>query len=1487
MKKLSILTEIRNAILFFFLITSFASFMFSTKAQVVSFMQFSVTPPISVCTDTFNVEIGLINNDTIQYDDIAISHYFNDGVQLIAIINQVNVDSIDTVNLSVPVFSTDSILPSDTIFIDMQVFINCSDTSAFFSQFTDSTVFQWDGGNQTSVEHFSYAVGTPNVRISSITPQMHHFPKGRTVMRQIKICNTGNGSSAALDFVVDYDSSVIADSFVACVGVNQAVVTLTNDNTIHFTDSIFEILFDTAVFLPDTCIILKEYLRALGCTEDAVLEYQLFSICGTDICNATNSPQNNTVKVVEVTGTWNLDVIDYISTDTCGDTLGEIQYALFLSGDNDTIQGSSDKIVNSFRFRFDSTVYDIDSICIGNMNVEALGITDSSVNDIATHLRVEVFFDSLNIDPDGPGGLSTIPNLPNPVYNMLFEGDTVFITIKGIRFKCDAMRDDCPYGGTTGNQKFIGPHGLTFQEMCDPTYTPVPLGAYEILDDSHIEFSNATLKPPDIEEDSLGASYSTVQFCIDGNDIEPWIDIDFSESGESFISCPDAYYELVITLPNGYSLQNSNVIYSYPYANPVNDTVFIGNDTIVGDTLYIRTDSLGRDGCFEFLLEVSCDSANNVDPIGNEPDLTLIELRSYCDSTCQDCYIPVACDSACSWHHCLGECEGAVMATGREISFERTSFGWTDVCMTSAVTDTTPGIVLDHAYVCDTVCAWIPGSVGEIPVTGIDTVLVQMSYTSPDSSNIFEFSHGYFVIDTGSGNDTCFNIQPNIMRDTSSGMSQFIIQFPVPQSCVPAASWDSSDAVSLKAFFVIRNPDKLLSGFYDDFNLRFEHQAIDATNDSIYRACDSWGRYFSVIVTDIVQVTTQETVPPSNCQFSYVYGFTVTDGLAGIRDYFPNEYRPIVRFNEDVKIILQSDGLVYDTSITSSYTWTDGGVIDLDVATINGDSICFKGSDYFNCDGWTAQDSIGNATTQHFTIRGFITECPFEQIEGAQMQVGYVDFTDASIGCGDTITNTIDVLNEGIPPSNLKRVYSPEIPMQIVSDSVCWFIDVVLAGDGELDAIWMADTGYEHVEIVDVLNLSDPTDTLDFVNGIWQIDSFAQYHGTDSLRLRMCALVECSELDSTHLLAPETLTLFWGAGCPDWPDSLFSDSCALLIDTVVLRPLQARLDVSIEGDTTTIGCDTAYFELLFESTDTGTVNELEFWFSAATGFELDTVLSSYIYPAGATAISLPAPTHSFGANNTQPGWNLDSLILNNQGLPGITLDSSEITLQLYFIPSCGATTNGDVQFTTSAKLNCSPVDTFFIGTYPVSCIHSEPDAGFAVEVDSFGNTAVACVGETLIFTSNATEPTLIHTWQIEDSIYTTPNVTHTFTTASTQAPDTVFHVVTDTLGCSDSQVLPIFIVDYPNAQVLVDSTECPWVLSTFYPDTFYISYQWLVDEVADSNGIGATYQPMVSGSYSVSVTFADECRAISPPLFVEPLKGSCIETSDATFIKSL
>ena len=145
-------------------------------------------------------------------------------------------------------------------------------------------------------------------------------------------------------------------------------------------------------------------------------------------------------------------------------------------------------------------------------------------------------------------------------------------------------------------------------------------------------------------------------------------------------------------------------------------------------------------------------------------------------------------------------------------------------------------------------------------------------------------------------------------------------------------------------------------------------------------------------------------------------------------------------------------------------------------------------------------------------------------------------------------------------------------------------------------------------------------------------------------------------------------------------------------------------------------------------------------------------------------------------------------------------------------------------------------------------------------------------------------------WYFGDTTGTTSaadDTSYAYTSASVTSSSfdsfMVMHIVTDTIGCVDTAYLAMIVMDYPQPVVLVDSS-CPRVLSTFYPDTFYVSYQWFVDGVADTNAIGATFQPLVPGNYSVSVTFADECGGTSPPLYVEPFKECCIETSDAAFI---
>ena len=157
----------------------------------------------------------------------------------------------------------------------------------------------------------------------------------------------------------------------------------------------------------------------------------------------------------------------------------------------------------------------------------------------------------------------------------------------------------------------------------------------------------------------------------------------------------------------------------------------------------------------------------------------------------------------------------------------------------------------------------------------------------------------------------------------------------------------------------------------------------------------------------------------------------------------------------------------------------------------------------------------------------------------------------------------------------------------------------------------------------------------------------------------------------------------------------------------------------------------------------------------------------------------------------------------------------------------------------------------------------------------------------LNFNSNSIDSSLIHYWDFGDSTFdSSVNPTHIYTapTVSTSMEDfyTVIHAVSDSLGCTDTFTIDVYVIP-PIVPTIIDtSSACPKILSTDYPDLDYLDFQWSIDGIPDTvNGTDATYQTTVPGNYTVQIIAVEHCEGTSLPVFIDPYKGCCINDTAA------
>jgi len=1295
------------------------SIPFSGNSQVVETI---IPDTVYVCPDTFQVVVYVVNNipGGNPMTNLEITHGFEAGINLVNVDSLANTTAFNLINPNAPIFQTNALAFGDTAKLYLTVQVDCDFPN---SQAVNTTTITYDllGSPQSPspTVSSSYNILKPSLNLSVTNNANVVANMADTVEREVTICNNGFQVINELTLFADPSADIIRCQYNLQGSAGSVLITDTSSIVLIDSALLMALTGDNFLGLGE-CIIVTETVKVDSCT-GAPTTYTASYSCGNMLCQSSFDdatvnvvPGNPLVDIIELPG-------NAVQTSYCDSTLGHLSFEYQGNGADATgigvPSGNSYATDLKIHFRYTKDFVNVKDATIAGVSVASLVASFPAIDDASWQYsgRDSIYVIDLSlVNVDFAPGI--IFDLDNDGFYDDLPNDSTFLVDVDFEIECDPKLQECPllYGP---DHFFIMNVGAGYKDQCggaEEVFGITTGDGIKVFYVSHAEDAVMVL-PPDVFENTP----FTLEVC-------PVFSQSYGGDFTYEMPCNDDSLVAVVYLPLGYTLPAGadSITITYNITTSLQDTIRVPL-VLSNDTLFIPIGSIPAISieCFDVPLDFICTGNPILLTNGSIPDEFNFELQYVCEEGC-GCREVLSCGTESTFHHCLGACGSPVQTAS--FSVERNSFGWADApsytksarAIAPRVNRTTPGIRLDAAYPCDSICAVAIGSIQNVSsVGGADSVFVQLRYQAPADSLVFDFLSGTFEIHDSNGAliTTCSAVAPVVSDSGAAPNKMYFLDFYVPTSCMPSNSWTALDSITAKINLRYKKSaaQELFGnghGYHFMDKFRAEYMLIDLSGGDTILSCDHFGSNFTLLkpYTGISYYSPTAACNELPVQFRHQTnpGFKALD----LED-FPNEFRNSIAIQDTIDIHLPT-GWKY-VMASAAYSFNNGNIPFGNQVTTSITPNLILSDNYGDTmlrliRDWELTDCYLNTVQSNFQTIKFRLQPTCVAVNGPYTTTANhirQHYSDAA--CFDSLITVYDVY-----PSSYQAVHNtPGLNIPPISDVlsvkniITWdfqYCNTLSLTNTDADFTWLGiENPSADLQLIDVL-----------LNGVTPLPSFAYgppgssklFVQVDTLLLDNTCLnltLVAKNLNCDNINELDSVIVFGGYDCLAFPDNPDSTSCGDTLATFrfTVEPVSIAMIAAVP--TSQNLCESSVYTLSVTNTDVGSLCDPVMYFDLPNGFVLDS--ATYTYPTyTGTPTLLPLPTTGFGQGGLLDGWSMDPIAFSNLGLTGVgDTSTNKMEFTFYITPICGVTSNDFITFNFAGINTCSDTLTETFQTLPL------------------------------------------------------------------------------------------------------------------------------------------------------------------------------------------
>lgn len=1279
---------LRNAVLTA-LVACFMPF-FNLNAQTIDVVE---TPPsnLTACLGQYQFSATIKNNAPTTISNVNIMLDLFDHVNYVAgsISGATEVSATPS---NQPVFNIATMASGQIITISYMVHVECDVIPILTDNINDAIVNTYaftftgaSGSPQMAIAENAYNIlysdlsvgvdwyltGTIATPPSSINiGTVFSYPN---LHRQAEIVNGGNGATDTVIIRITPESEIQFNGFLAGNSLTPVVPLLVGgDYVFTLTGADFvNCGINTGnpnLFEPGESIRIFEDFTVISCsaTNDDT-QYETASLCNASNCevSAGNALTSSGISVNQGFANIKSGIMDGVSPEHmanyCGkDTVFRFYWTNTATGANDMATNLQLDIVSyqdqtganaaSVPYSFELFDFEINTVSLNGDPIL------QTVNNLTfPHSYSNLVTTTTDNNYNMPGFFLDFTNNTNPIYGLqdldgdtfyddLATGDTVFIYCKFRFLEDTTFANECPlrYNSVYGMPQVKWDDNCGNQTHGSSGYNNQNTYSMGIS----ITSEGDIIEPIDFVEDST----EVFTFCT--NHYNPYVE---------FWDCPIDSNYAVIHVPEGYALnfgvvtgfQDSALYMPYDLSSGLNDSIHLSAEQI-GQDIYIYGGGFGRfwGGCYQIPILLDCDLAPN--GIAGTTPISW-ELLYLCDTCSVEVKRSCFTQNVRNHAECISgsPCAGIV---SKNLDVKRTSFGWTDLNMTTHVNPTINlGLNLDAAYAYDTVKANVSGVVTSTSMTQAFASINYDYVTSP----FFSVLGGTFnIYNGGSLISSCGGI--NLTQTTTGGVHTITYEMPSP--CLLGLTIGDSVVLSIDLF---TNNSTFIngSGNNDNYEIQDFRSYYSTIIDDTLNQCDNWGDRFNLYST---KTHTKVESIVDGCNNTKIQLFTRHWGGTPGND-FPNEYRPIDYVHSPLVFTLPT-GYEYVAGSATAFFYAEGLGYPLDhtqsvIPTQSGDVLTFT----FNVPTIDKASKEGFNTTPPIFEFELKPSCDRSDTLLASLEYNYdtyfyaqdpsyfvnYDWNESNgyLPIYYINSDTFNINRNNFNP-NLKLQVLNNVEQQGYTNSVYWDVQLCNQTDNAHPQIGVADNVW-----FDIDNLLGNVGDI-IIDNVVQINPFSTptttYYNSDHSAFTELNTLNVNQCKTYRIYVSynncrenevDTLRLLNGWTCDDYPTPQGAEDsvCHANEQFLFLRYKTANLQLqALQTPTGTQSiCDTLHYEFQLTSSSPANMYDVDFWLNLPDG--VDTINVEYAYPDSLTWHPLNGATTNYPPTN-QIGWNLTEVI---------------------------------------------------------------------------------------------------------------------------------------------------------------------------------------------------------------------------------------------------
>jgi uncharacterized repeat protein (TIGR01451 family) len=673
----------------------------------------------------------------------------------------------------------------------------------------------------------------------------------------------------------------------------------------------------------------------------------------------------------------------------------------------------------------------------------------------------------------------------------------------------------------------------------------------------------------------------------------------------------------------------------------------------------------GNSGRFETKVVLDCNLG------GASTPSSILEWKTYrdCGTCCRQFF---GRETLEIFNHCGQGGTGACLRT-ESFKVERTTFGYPEPSSgfyfqlpANKLNRNSPNVRLNAGMETDIIEAIAKGSV----VGGaFNNVHVEVQYISPINENIFEYTSGHFIVNTGSANQTLPIITPPVV--TAVGDNYFFDFHAEGITSFPAGT-----SIELHANFKIKKSPNLPTGETLIQRFRAYHYGVSGGTKL---GCETFGSIFSIAKYYIESL--------SNFYGEYFTCYTPIIPRALFRtvglttDPFPGEFRPNSRISE-IKMKTPA-GTAY-TPGSSRYSNNDASVLpDPDVVQKpDGDELTWSGTKLPICD----------TNPPRFSFE-FAPQCYSQIIDRTPVPV-YSTFTNYEFDAGNAVVKQF-TQNHAFYNYTSDLSIQADITQDAYSQTVSWPVTLCEVFGEWQQYNWMT---FEPPSNVTLISAKMGDVELEFVS--------YDPNAPQKKMIKVGGLYnQCQTivLTATYVDCKENITedigLRAGHSCGGYPTNPDEASCSNTRDPVsgVIRIRYKNADLAQvvnKINPTSNLCESIPFEVELLSAGIGNMQEVFTLLELPKGIVFKPGTGQYKLAASSNWVSIPSePTQLTEGGASGLGWNLTTSLLGGNEF----INQTSIWLRFELEAQCAGTflDNFDpglpVVITSLGRTNCGDI----------------------------------------------------------------------------------------------------------------------------------------------------------------------------------------------------